>query len=239
MDKFGNVVGYWFRDETRTDADGYYASDISDTTGTWNYTAGTTLSGTWRNDDGSGEGTWMSTIDNPYNFIDSTPEPLANEGEQCGRITGWLPEVQQEVECVSGLICRGVQDTTGTAADSVNGYVLRCFYELQQDDFDGKWYGRDGVTGYWNLNDASAEHDGSWISEDKAHTGYWNYYDSNDLEGTWGFDDLSQNGTWATDASDFTIKFDTTPVSNDTCVDLDIYYTDLTDRIGNDCSFYY
>ena len=88
------------------------------------------------------------------------------------------------------------------------------------------------------MNDATAEHNGSWISEDKAHTGFWNYYDGTDLEGTWGFDDLSLNGTWATDENDHTIKFDTTPVSNDTCVDLDVY-NGLTDRNRNNCSFYY
>ena len=94
MDKSGNIAGYWFLNEDRTEFDGTFVSRVGSGTGKWRYDAGTTLTGTWYDDDGT-QGTWIAYEDEPFTFIDSTPEPKA-VGELCNA----------QDECEEGLLCR-------------------------------------------------------------------------------------------------------------------------------------
>jgi hypothetical protein len=106
------MQGYWFLNEDRSESDGYYASRVGTTTGTWNYTIGDDLSGTWRLDrndddvDKPASGTWIAFEDEPNTFIDSTP---ANLDEACG----YKQALRGELECVSGLTCVGTQSADG------------------------------------------------------------------------------------------------------------------------------
>ena len=95
MDKSGNLAGYWFLNEDTTEFDGTFVARVGSNTGKWRYDAGTTLTGTWYDDDGMREGTWMATLDDPFTFIDTTPEPK-QVGELCN----------SQDECDMGLLCR-------------------------------------------------------------------------------------------------------------------------------------
>ena len=96
------------------------------------------------------------------------------------------------------------------------------------------------MTGYWFLNESGAAEAGRWISEDGLVKGYWNYDSADGLTGTWRLEGSTAEGTWATDQFNQAIKYDTTPSSNETCIDRDTAATPaLTDSQGNTCEYYH
>ena len=72
--------------------------------GSFNYTAGSNqLAGTWRHDDWTSGGTWYATAEDPYTFIDNTPEPpVSGENEACDY---WNEASFSYVQCQEGLMC--------------------------------------------------------------------------------------------------------------------------------------
>lgn len=70
--------------------------------------------------------------------------------------------------------------------------------------------------------------------------GYWNYDSADGLTGTWRLEGSTAEGTWATDQFNPAIKYDTTPSSNETCIDRDTAASPaLTDSEDNTCEYYY
>jgi hypothetical protein len=138
MDKSGNIRGYWFINEDRTESDGTYVSRVGSSTGKWSYDEGTTLSGTWQDDDGTSEGTWAATEYDPTTFVDSTPAQL---DEHCG----YNAYINRDVECASGFVC-------GDAI--VNGTDVQVCIHEAPTVFDGVGLDKSGNTvAYWFLNE--------------------------------------------------------------------------------------
>ena len=141
-------------------------------------------------------------------------ETLGELGDNC---LDWNEDAGRYYpDCSSDLICVESNYT------SVGGSGQICISYAAPEGYDGLWYGQDTTyTGYWYLNDDDDEDSGHWISGDGLLTGFWNYDTDSETTGTWRWEDESHEGTWATDAYNDTIKYDSTPASNETCTDLD------------------
>ena len=102
------MLGYWYLNEDQSDNVGRYVDQYGTGPGVWNYDENTTLSGTWKSDDGSEEGTWWAESSDPYTFIVNIPEEdetdvyvATTEGEDCG----WSDDLGYWVDCADGLSC--------------------------------------------------------------------------------------------------------------------------------------
>ena len=104
MDSDHNTLSYWYFNEDQSDNAGHYVGQYNDEPGVWNYDENTTLSGTFKADDGSFEGTWWAEASDPYTFIVNLPEEeetdmyvATNEGDACG----WVYDLGYFVDCLS------------------------------------------------------------------------------------------------------------------------------------------
>ena len=69
VDSDYNTLGYWYLNADQSESSGHYITYDGQHTGTWNYDADSTLSGVWKHDDGSEEGTWWAEASAPFTFI--------------------------------------------------------------------------------------------------------------------------------------------------------------------------
>ena len=112
-------------------------------------------------------------------------------------------------DCGQGLEC--VEQSDGMV--SIPGSEFICVEVFIPRYYDGEYYSTDKILqGYWYFNEDGEENDGQLASKYGSGLGVWNY-DADTIEtGTWSLTDESgtKYGTWAVDAYDSTIRYDTT-----------------------------